>query len=124
MTCDPKIRFTVEVIATAIPLASTIEVWLCMKNYDWTGKQSGYAYCPMVLRNVEDRLVVCCRVGIILILGVRNSRENVTYERTSVIFCDINALNDFRGISSILPGSFMKAGSHIRVLESVFEDDI
>ena len=36
MTCDPKIRFTVEVTATAIPLASTIEVWLCTKSYDWT----------------------------------------------------------------------------------------
>ena len=71
ITCDPKIRFTVEVTATAIPLASTIEVWLCMKSYDWTGKHSEYTYCPMVLRNIEDRLVVCCRVGIILILGVR-----------------------------------------------------
>ena len=32
------------------------------------------------------------------------------------------ALNDLEDISSILPGSLLKAGSHIRVLERVFED--
>jgi hypothetical protein len=54
----------------------------------------------------------------------QNSRKNVRYGRASVIFCDINALNDLRGISSILPGSLLKAGSHIRVLERVFKDGI
>jgi len=71
MTCEPKMRFTVEVTATAIPLGSIIEVWLCANSYDRIGKRFGCTYSPVVLRNVEDRLIVRCRVSIILILDVK-----------------------------------------------------
>ena len=33
MILEPKTRFTVEVMDTTIPLASTIEVWLCTESY-------------------------------------------------------------------------------------------
>src|SRR6267154_3953553 len=68
MILEPKTRFTVEVMDTTIPLASTIEVWLCRESYHRTRwKGSGRTYCPVVLRNVENRLVICYRVGIILL---------------------------------------------------------
>ena len=40
------------------------------------------------------------------------------------MFSDISALNDLSGISLILHESFPKEGSHIRVLERIFEDSI
>lgn len=73
----------------------------------------------MVLRHVENRLVVCCRVSVILLPDVIYSQEKKACQHTSVIFCDINALNDLSGISFILPEPSLKEGSHIRVLEGV-----
>ena len=83
ITCEPKIRFTVEEIATTIPLASTIEVWLYTRSHGRRGKQLGGTYRAMVLRNVEDGLVVRCRVGTILIPDVKKVVERIvsTYIR-------------------------------------------
>jgi hypothetical protein len=44
------------------------------------------------------------------------------YQHTSVKFCDINALNDLSGISSIFPEPPSKEGSDIRVLGRVLKD--
>ena len=71
MTREPKIRFTVEEMVTTIPLASTIEVWLYTKSHGRRRRRSGGTYCAMVLRNVEDRLVVRYRMGMILIPDVK-----------------------------------------------------
>ena len=46
------------------------------------------------------------------------------FPHTSVMFRDINALNDLSGISSILPEPSLKEGSDIRVLERVFNDGV
>jgi hypothetical protein len=67
MILEPKTRFTVEVMDTTIPLASTIEVWLCTELPSDKMEGSDRTHCPMVLRNVENRLVICRRVGIILL---------------------------------------------------------
>lgn len=50
--------------------------------------------------------------------------EPRAFPHTSVRFCIIDALNDFSGISSILPEPSLKGGSHIRVLERVFNKGI
>jgi hypothetical protein len=71
MTREPKIKFTVEEMVTTIPLASTIEVWLYTKSHGWSRRRSCGTYCAMVLRNVEDRLVVRYRMGMILIPDVK-----------------------------------------------------
>jgi hypothetical protein len=42
-------------------------------------------------------------------------------KHTSVKFCEINALNDLSGISSIFPELQLKEGSEIRVLERVLK---
>ena len=78
----------------------------------------------MVLRNVENRLVVFCRMGIVLLSKVRYCKQNAYQHHTSVMFCNISSLNDLSGISLILQESSPKEGSHIRVLERVFEDSI
>jgi len=67
MILEPKTRFTVEVMDTTIPLESTIEVWLYTESPSDKMARSDRTHCPMVLRNIEKRLVICCRVGIILL---------------------------------------------------------
>ena len=76
MILEPKTRFTVEVMDTAIPLPSTIEVWLCTELPWDEMERSDHTHCPMVLRNVEKRLVICCRVGIILLPDIEQLQAN------------------------------------------------
>ena len=77
MTREPKIRFTVEEMVTTIPLASTIEVWLYTKRHGRRRIRSGGTYCAMVLRDVEDRLVVRYRMGMVLIPDVKIVVERI-----------------------------------------------
>jgi hypothetical protein len=64
-TWEPKTRFTVEVTATAIPDASTIEVWDCivivLLDSDFrkgSRFNDGETYRAVIYLHVKDRLVI------------------------------------------------------------------
>lgn len=78
-TLEPKTVLTVEVIETAIPFRSTMEVWL------WEGPSVIYSqpwcngsYGPMVRRDIMFRVIVFGRVSGILVdlSGVEVRRIN------------------------------------------------
>jgi len=122
MILEPKTRFTVEVMDTTIPLASTIEVWLCTESYHrtrWKVWSYALSHDPQERQKQVGNMQ---QGGYNSVPGHRIvEREKNAHQRTSVKFLDINAPNDLSGISSIFPEPSLKEGSDIRVLERVFK---
>jgi len=66
MTCEPKTKFTVEVIETAMPVWSTIELWLCAEVSPRPTSDRFETYSPMICWYIEHRIIIVGSVGSIL----------------------------------------------------------
>ena len=90
MTCEPKTKFTEEVMETAMPLSSTIELWLWAEVSPRPTSNDIKTHCPMICLYIEHRVVILKGMGGILPSSLVVDRGQVT---ARAYVCDI--LNDF-----------------------------
>jgi len=97
MTCEPKTKFTVELMETAMPFWSTIELWLCAGVSPRPASDELQTHSSVIYRYIEHWIVIVGGMGGILAQSLLFDERRRYLKLTSVMFATTLAAYDFVG---------------------------